>query len=374
MLMSAQAPSPRPAAKQKSQPSAGAKSGLPSKPTVGSFLRHVFGWDKDVSWTINSIAPSAAPGIAQVTVDMKTPQKATTQKLFVLPAQKHAIHGEMYPFGGAGAGDKPSDTAINDFVRQMTGSNPGITWTIAENKPDEVTGLTRVTIVLTTPQGRGATPFYVTRDGAHALVGDVLPFGADPYAAARAELARGINGPSRGPANAPLTIVEFADLQCPSCKVGAPIVERLLSDAPNARFVFQQYPLTSIHKWAYKAATFGDCVARESNAAFWKFLQNVYAGQEQINESNADQKLTEAATQAGVDGPKTAACAALPATAARINHSMDLGRNMGVTGTPTLYIGGRQISNVSGIPYDALKKMTEFMAAAAGKQAAAKGK
>lgn len=371
LLGYAQTKSARTAPKQGSTSSSQA-SGLPAKGTVESFLRHVFGWDKDLSWTVTSIAPSASPGIAEIKIDLKTPQKSTEQKLFVLPGQKHAIHGEMYPFTGEPGAPKPSDTAINDFVKKLSGGNPGMTWTIAENKPDDLlNGLTRVTVLVTTAQGRGPATFYVTREGTHALAGDVLPFGADPYAAARAELARGINGPARGPANAPVTIVEFADLQCPACKAAMPTVERLLSDLPNARFVFQQFPLVQIHKWAFKAATYGDCVAQQNNAAFWKFVQNVYLVQEQINETNADQKLTEAVTQAGMDGPKIAACAALPATATRINHSMDLGKAMGVTGTPTLYVGGRQISNVSGMPYDALKKIAEFMGAPSGKQQAA---
>ncbi len=375
MLVYAQTRSARPSPKPKAQASAGQNSGLPSKATVDSFLRHVFGWDKDLQLTVTSIAPSAAPGIAEIKVDLKTPQKSSVQKLYVLPDQKHALHGEMYPFASEPGASKPSDTAINAFVRQMTQNNPTITWSIVENKPDEMlNGLTRVLVVLTTAQGKGPAQFYVTRDGVHALVGEVTPFGADPYAAARAELARGMNGPSRGPANAPVTIVEFGDLQCPACKAAMPTIERLLSDEPKTRFVFQQFPLTQIHKWAFKAATFGDCVARESNPAFWKFVQNVYANQEQINEGNAEQKLTEAATQAGVDGQRTASCAALPGTAARINQSMDLGKAMAVAATPTLFVAGRQISNVSGMPYDSLKKMTEFMGAVSGKQQAASGR
>lgn len=361
---------PRPPARQHAAP--GAASSLPAKATVNSFLQRVFGWDKDVGWTITSIGPSAAPGIAEVKLDLKSPQNSGhTQSLFILPDGKHAIHGQMFPFAGPPAPAKPTETAIHDFVHQATGGNPGITSKTAEIKPDALAGLTRIIVVLTSPQaGSGAAQFYITRDGGHALVGEVSLFGADPYAATRAELARGINGPERGPANAPVTIVEFADLQCPACKMAAPIVQRLLTDVPNTRFVFQQFPLTQIHRWSFKAATFGDCVARESNPAFWKFLEIVYADQEQINEGNVEQKLTEAARQAGVDGAKTATCAASPAAAARINRSVDLGKSLGITGTPTLFVGGRQISSVGTMPYEALKKMAEFMGAPAARQEA----
>jgi len=364
---------PRPAVRQAAHPAPGAASGLPTKAAVDSFLEHVFGWDRNVSWTVTSIAPSAAPGIAQLTVDLKSPRKSGTQTLFILPDGRYAIHGQMFPFAGPPAPAKPSEAAIAGFVRQATAGNPGITSKTAEIKPDALAGLTRITVVLTTPQGGGGVAdFYVTRDGGHALVGEVSPFGADPYAPVRAELARGINGPERGPAGAPVTIVEFADLECPACKMAAPIVHRLLTDLPNTRFVFQQFPLTQIHPWSFKAATFGDCVARENNPGFWKFLNDVYADQEQINAANAEQKLKQAAGQAGVDGAKTAACAALPSTAARINHSLELGKSLRITGTPTLFIGGRQISNVTGMPYDTLKQITEFMGTPAARPEAKK--
>jgi protein-disulfide isomerase len=57
-----------------------------------------------------------------------------------------------------------------------------------------------------------------------------------------------------------------------------------------------------------------------------------------------------------------ATCAARPDIQARIDHSIVLGKSVGVTGTPTLFIGGRKIANVNGTPYDILKSMVEFYA------------
>jgi protein-disulfide isomerase len=278
----------------------------------------------------------------------------------------------MVPFPGGFGSMRPSDTDINNFVRQMTGgANPSVTWNIAQVKPNAVSNLTEVTVVLNTPQGRGAVQFLVTADQRHALRGEVVPFGADPFAADRAKLEKGVNGPTRGPANAPITIVEFADLQCPACKAANPEIQRLVADEPNARFVFQQFPLTQIHHWAQEAALFGDCVYRENPAAFWKFLDGVYAAQEQITEATGNSedagrkavpRLTQLASQAGVDGAKIAACAEQPATAERIHRSEALGKEMNITGTPTLFVGGRRISNLSQMPYDMLKRMTDYMA------------
>ena len=345
---------------------------MPSKATADSFMRHMFGYEGNVSWTINSIKPSDAPGIAEIVLNMKSEKNNGERKLFVLAGHKHAMAGNMVAFPGEGA--RPSDMAINSFVRQMTGgTNPAITWTIAEVKPHAVSDLTQVTVIMNTPQGRGPVAFLVTADGKHALMGELLAFGADPFAANRAKLQKGITGPSRGPANAGVTIVEFADLQCPACKSALPVVQKLLADAPNARFVFQQFPLTQMHHWAFAAAEYGECVHRENPAAFWKFVDAVYGAQEQISADTnnsedagkkAAAKLKElAAAAAGVDGQKVAACANQPATAERVKQSVELAKEMEVTGTPTLFIGGRRISNLGQMPQEQLKKIAEFMAA-----------
>jgi protein-disulfide isomerase len=113
-------------------------------------------------------------------------------------------------------------------------------------------------------------------------------------------------------------------------------------------------------------------VHQEKPAAFWKFIDAVYGAQEQItadtNNSEdagkkAEAKLQELAAAAGVDGKKVAACAHQPATAERVKQSVALGKELEITGTPTLFIGGRRISNLGQLPPEQLKKMADFMAA-----------
>ena len=359
-------------ASAKPKPSASENgTSLPSKATADSFMRHMFGYETNVAWTITGIKPSEAPGIAEIDLTIKSAQNNGERKLFVLAGHKQAMAGNLAPFPGEGA--RPSDTAINSFVRQMIGgTNPAITWTIADVKPHAVSDLTQVVVLVNTPQGRGPVAFLVTADGKHALMGELIPFAADPFAANRTKLQKGINGPSRGPANAPVTIVEFADLQCPACKAALPVIQKLLADAPSARFVFQQFPLTQMHHWAFAAAEYGECVHRENPAAFWKFLEAVYGAQEQLTADTnntedagkkATAKLQALAAAAGVDGQKVAACANQPATAERVKQSVELGKEMEITGTPTLFIGGRRISNLGQLPQEQLKKIAEFMAA-----------
>jgi protein-disulfide isomerase len=251
----------------------------------------------------------------------------------------------------------PSEDTVNSFLYQMFGHDPTVTWKVVEIRPSEVAGLAEITVVITNPQGSNHNTLYVTADGKHALTGEILPFGAHPFADAREKLEKGVNGPAKGPAKAPVTIVEFSDMQCPHCKEAAPNIDQLIAQEPNAHFVFQNFPLPA-HDWAEKAAGYVDCVGRSSNEAVWKFIQKTYDEQTNITESNTDEKLKAIATASGAKGDEIAACATKPETKARVEASVALGKSVGVTGTPALFINGRMLP--ASVPVDQLKKVVDF--------------
>lgn len=259
------------------------------------------------------------------------------------------------------AANVPSEETVNAFMRHMFGYDPSVSWEVVAIKPSALAGISEVNVVIKNPQGQQSTRFYVAADGQHALIGEIIPFGSEPFAPARKALEKGINGPSRGPADAPVIIVEFSDLQCPHCKEAQPTIDKLMAEEKNARLVFQNFPLQS-HDWAAKAAAYADCIGRNSNDAFWKFMQSVYDAQSDILTSNADEKLTALADKSGMKGSDIAACAAKPETASRVEHSVALGKSVDVTGTPTLFINGRRVGNIAGLPYDVLKQLVEFAA------------
>jgi len=260
----------------------------------------------------------------------------------------------------------PSEDEVNGFLQQTFGYDPQVTWKISSIKPSSAEGLAEVNVIMSSPQGQAAQKFFVSEDGKHAVVGEIIPFGKHPFEEARQLLQQHANGPARGPANAPVLLVEFSDLQCPHCKEANPTLEKLLNENSNVRFVFQSFPLPS-HNWAEKAAKYADCVARSSSSgsgstdAFWKFIDSVYAGQSDITAENADQKLTDLATQSGVKGPDIAACAATPEAQSRVQASIDLGQSLDVNSTPTVFINGRPVG-VGPNNYDVLKKLVDFAA------------
>jgi len=254
----------------------------------------------------------------------------------------------------------PSEDAVNAFLHETFGYDPQVTWKIASIQPSKAEGLAEVNVQISGPQGQGGQKFFVTADGKHAVVGDVIPFGKHPFEETRLELEKKVTGPVRGPANAPVTIVEFSDLQCPHCKEASPTIERLMNDNQNVRLVFQSFPLP-MHNWAQKAAAYADCVGKSSSDAFWKFISSVYEEQAQITAENVDQKLTELADKAGVKGADIAACSATPEAQARVEASVNLGKSVDVNATPTLFINGRPVG-VNGNNYDVLKQLVDFSA------------
>lgn len=268
------------------------------------------------------------------------------------PASKPGTHATA---------DLPSDAVVDSFLQQQFGYQSDITWKILSIKPSPIEGLAEVNVVLANGQGQQLSRFYVGPDGQHAVVGEIIPFGARPFDPAKKALEKGVTGPSKGPKDAPVTIVEFGDLQCPACKAAQPTIEKLVADEPNARFVFQNFPL-EMHNWAAKAAAYADCVGRASNDAFWKFVSKAYETQQDITAENADEKLTALADAAGVKGSEIAACAAKPETKAHIDASIALGKSVDVTGTPTLFINGRKVGSFDARMSDLYKSLVDFAA------------
>ena len=255
----------------------------------------------------------------------------------------------------------PSEETVNSFLQQTFGYDPGMSWKVLEIRPAEAEGLAEVLIQVSSAQGKQGSKLYVTADGKHAIAGDLIPFGAKPFEDARETLARKMFGPSTGPGNAPVSIVEFSDLQCPFCKQAQPTIDKLLAEEKDARLTFQNFPLP-MHNWAAKGAHYADCVARKSPEAFWTFIHTTFDQQSDITPENADEKLTANVEKAGLKGKEIATCAGSAETAGRVQRSIQLGTEVEVTGTPTLYINGRRISNLTGVPYEVLKQLVEFAA------------
>jgi protein-disulfide isomerase len=183
---------------------------------------------------------------------------------------------------------------------------------------------------------------YVTKDGQYMFRGDVEDLQVDPLARVREQLHLDGYG-SKGPANAKVVVVEFADFECPSCRALDTILRQVVPKYPQVRLVFKDFPLQTVHPWAMTAALASHCVLAKGADAFWKFHDAVYDSQDLITPDNAYDKLTELAASAGLTADSLHACMADPATRQTVEKSIQEGKDLGIEGTPTTFVDGRRI-------------------------------
>lgn len=276
----------------------------------------------------------------------------------------------------------PSKELAEAYFKRLFGYDPALDVKVLNIGPSQIAELSEVSIVFITPEGQQAGKWYVSKDLKHVIAGgEMLPFGADPFAPERTKLAGSVFGPAKGPADSKMLIVEFADLECPACKEAAPLMDRLRNDFPQARFVFQSFPLPQ-HPWALKAASYLDCIGRENQDQAFTFIDAVFTHQKEIedavrktdatgkttiDDSAVTERLRQYTVMAGADTAKVEACAATQETSERITRSQLLGKAVGVTGTPTLFLNGRRLGNLTTAQYEALKGVVNYEVEQAGK-------
>lgn len=259
----------------------------------------------------------------------------------------------------------PTEAEVNEFLRRMFGYDVSLTWKVEAILPSDSPGVAHV--VATIGGQQRPIHLYVLPGGKFAVVGEPIPFGADPFGPVRSTLKARATGASRGATNPLVVLVEFSDLQCPFCRAAQPTIDRLVAEVPEAKLIFQPFPLP-MHSWAMLAATHAECARQQKPDAFWEFVDSVYADQANITESNVEAKLESIATSIGLDAIKVATCSKGADISQGIQQSIGVGKSVGVNSTPTLFINGRKISAIADIPYEQLKAMVEFEAAEARKR------
>jgi protein-disulfide isomerase len=140
-----------------------------------------------------------------------------------------------------------------------------------------------------------------------------------------------------------VTIVEFADFECPVCRQLHEALRSLLPKYPQVRLVFKDFPLEQMHPWARTGALAGRCAYGQDPKAFWKMYDYLYDNQELISASNAWDKALDYARQAGLKTDDFKACLTSPEATAAVNASIANAKVMDVNSTPTLFVNGRRV-------------------------------
>jgi protein-disulfide isomerase len=194
-------------------------------------------------------------------------------------------------------------------------------------------------------KGQGALAEYYDQLKKEMAIEILLP----PYEPPK--VAVDATGPSKGPQNAPVTIVEFSDYECPYCVRAEETVKEVLATYPGkVRLVYRDYPLP-MHAKAPKAAEAAHCAADQGK--YWEMHDKLLANAQKLDVSD----LKAHAREVGLDGGKFDQCLDSSEKAKVVEGHKKAGEEAGVSGTPAFFINGRPLSGAQ--PLDAFKKVID---------------
>ncbi len=185
-------------------------------------------------------------------------------------------------------------------------------------------------------------PVYLTPDQKKYIWGFVVDATVDPDEAH----VKGIglkNVHAMGLASAPITIVEYSDLQCSHCKFAHETIKKELYKTfteAQVRFVSKYFPLNG-HDWAESAAVAVECASKQKESNYWDMVNYFFANQEKITKETVSQKIDEVAAQLKLNSANLKACMNAGPALERVRADKKEGMAVGVNSTPAFFINGR---------------------------------
>lgn len=162
----------------------------------------------------------------------------------------------------------------------------------------------------------------------------------------------GTRGFARGPNDAPVTIVEFSDFECPFCNNAAATIRQVLDKYPNqVRVVFRDYPVASLHPRASKAHEAARCAGDQGK--FWEYHDLLFERAPRLSPED----LKQYAQDLRLDSAAFGQCVDTGKFAAEVEKDTQEAMSLGLTGTPNFFINGRQLAGAQ--PLEAFQKLID---------------
>lgn len=248
------------------------------------------------------------------------------------------------PKAGDSTTAKPGtvESRVEQYLRNLYAWGPTFEVKVGPSKPSPIPDLLEVPVTVTMGGQSDTAVVYVSKTGNFLLRGELTDMSVDPFADIRSKLQVG-DSPSMGPEDAKITLIEFADFECPACRQLDLVLRELLPRHPEVRLVFKHYPLTDIHPWAMTAAIASQCAFQQSPAAFWKMHDAIFDAQDVITPSNVWDKMLDLITHQGLNSETYRACMASPEPASQIKATIEEGHTLTISATPTTFVNSRRI-------------------------------
>ncbi|MFA5140416.1 MAG: DsbA family protein [Elusimicrobiota bacterium] len=284
---------------------------LAESPDTSPVLDHIhktFNTPASYRMSITDLKPSPLPGLLSGTFEVSDGQQSQIQPIHISTDGRRYILSDVYPL-------------VLDETSGLLTSAP---------KPGQPTPPT----------------VQVSTGGAYVLFGPFEDASVDPdkLALSKIDLSKSVIW---GKADAPLTLIEFSEIQCPFCSRAQDIIHEELLGAYKGklRVVFKHYPLRNIHPWAYDAAIAIACVGKIKPAAHQGVIEGFFKEVRSITPQNLREKALGFAKAGGVDVKRFQECFDKKGSKDLVDADMKEGDAVGVNATPTLFVNGRRVRN-----------------------------
>jgi protein-disulfide isomerase len=249
---------------------------------------------------------------------------------------------------------------LEAYIRHLYVLDSRVAVKISSPKPSDVPGFMDVDVDVAMGPKSQQFKLMISKDGSRILQANVFNVNNNPFKPDLDKL-KTTGAPNFGTTGAPVVLVEFSDFECPYCKNEAQELRKnLLATFPTqVRLYFKTFPLEELHPWAKAAAIASRCVYNQNPTGFWDYHDWIFEHQAEITPENLKDKVLEWAKGVkSLDPLQLGQCMDTKATEAEVNQDQAEGKDLGVNGTPTLFVNGRRIAQT--IEWANLKQIIDF--------------
>jgi len=305
-----------------------------------TYYRERFAMPDNVKLSLSAAHPSStAPGFNEAIMNLDDGKKQATQILLISKDMHYLIvvNGRIVDLA------QKTPAEMEQRIHETFKIPPNVKVSTGGFKPSPSSDFEQGTVIVDNGQAKQDFAVLLSRDGKHLIMSDIFNLTVDPRQQALHTIVLR-DEPTQGPSDAPVTIVEYADLQCPTCARMHEFLETQLVPhyGNKVRVVFKEFP-RPIHDWSLVAAVACQCAYEINPPSYVPLRSAIFRNQQFINITNLREMLLTNGEQAGVDRVKLAGCLDARSTLPRVQRDMAEGKRLNVDRTPTLFINGHKM-------------------------------
>jgi len=275
---------------------------------------------------------------------------------------------------GCSAQSAPPDVAVRveRQVRSYYNIPPEVKVTLGPLRPSEFPNYDALTISLAGGSKKQDVEFLLAKDGKSLIRFTKLDITKDPYAEVMKKID--VTGrPTRGNKDAKVVAVNFDDFECPFCsRMHQTLFPELFKEyGDKVLFIYEDYPLATIHPWATHAAVNANCLAAQNSDAYWDFADYIHANQKEVNAEKKgdpqfavlDKDTLQQGQKHNLDMTTLQACIKTQNEDA-VKQSVKQGDSLGIDATPTMFVNGQRVDGA--LPIDEVREVLDRALTQAG--------